>query len=420
MSQREKLLIVGNGMAGVRLCEEIARRCPTRYDVTVVGAEPRPGYNRVLLSSYLAGDSGEVDVILREPSWYDGVRIKLYTGRAVTRLKREAKVAKLSDGTLLSFDKLVFATGSQPIRLPKPGMDLAGVMTFRDLADVDAMRRAAGPGVPVVVIGGGLLGIEAAYGLRRAGADVTLVHIMDRLMERQLDARAAVFLKTALERKGIRVVLNADTAQVLGGAHVEGLALADGRVLPARAVVVAVGIRPNMALAAEAGIPLNRGIVVDDQMQCGVADVFAIGECAEHRGVVYGLVEPAYQQAAVLAAHLAGERASYDGTVLATNLKVSGVGVFSAGDFEGAGAGARPVTLEDRSAGVYRKLVVAGDRLTGCVLVGDTADGLWYRDLIRAGTDISAIRDDLIFGQDVCTAPPAVPSRAIPQVAEAA
>jgi nitrite reductase (NADH) large subunit len=402
MSRRERLLVIGNGMAGVRLCEEIARRCPTRFDVTVVGAEPRPGYNRVLLSSYLAGDSGEADVILRDQSWYEGVRIKLYTGRAVTRLKLEARVAKLSDGTLLSFDKLVFATGSQPIRLTKPGMDLPGVMTFRDLGDVDIMRQAAGVGMPAVVIGGGLLGIEAAYGLSRAGARVTLVHIMDRLMERQLDARAARFLKTAIERKGIKVVLGADSAAVIGDHCAEGLQLADGRVLPARMVVMAVGIRSNVALAASANLAVNRGILVNDRMESTVEDVFALGECAEHRGVVYGLVEPAYQQAAVLASNLAGTPASYPGSVLATNLKVSGVGVFSAGDFEGTAAGARAITLEDRSAGSYRKLVVSGDRLTGCVLVGDTADGLWYRDLIRSEQSIAAMRDDLIFGQDVC------------------
>jgi nitrite reductase [NAD(P)H] large subunit len=279
-----------------------------------------------------------------------------------------------------------------------PGAELAGVHTFRDSRDVDLLLTLAAAKKRVVVVGGGLLGLEAAYGLAKAGAPVTLVHLMDRLMERQLDAPAAALLKSLVEPKGIDVLLNANTARIVGEARVEAIELIDGRRIDADAVIFAAGIRPNVALAREAGIPVNRGIIVDDQLQTGAAGIFALGECAEHRGVCYGLVEPAYEQARVLAQHLGGRTAAYRGSVVATNLKVSGVSVFSAGDFLGSD-GSESIVLSDLGRGTYKKLVIVEGRLTGAVLVGDVGDALWYLELIRTREQVTRIRKDMMFGR---------------------
>jgi nitrite reductase (NADH) large subunit len=310
---------------------------------------------------------------------------------------------RLANGATIPYSRLVFATGSQPIRPSTPGMDLPGVLTFRDLGDVAAIRKAAAPGTRAVVIGGGLLGLEAAYGLAKAGARVTLLHLMDRLMERQLDQRAALMLKRAVEAKGIAVRLQAQTARIAGSGGVEAVELRDGTTIAADTVVVAVGIRANIGLARAAGLEVGRGIVVNDHLETSTAGVHAIGECAEHRGCCYGLVEPAYEQAQLLARRLAGERASYPGSVLATNLKVSGVNVFSAGDFLAATDEAEEIVFSDPAVGIYKKLIIAHDRLVGAVLFGDTADGLWYLDLIRAGSSVAHIRDDLVFGRALAT-----------------
>jgi NAD(P)H-nitrite reductase len=390
-------------MAGLRFVEETLRRSPGRYDLTVVGKEPQPAYNRVLLSSLLAGDIGEDDIRLRDQAWYAENDIELITGDGAARVDLDGRSVHLASGRALAFDRLVLATGSNPIRLPIPGHDLPGVLTFRDQDDIAAMRRLAGSGGRAIVIGGGLLGIEAAYGLARAGVPVTLIHLMDRLMERQLDPRAALMLQQALAGRGIDVVLEAETAAILGDERVEGVALKDGRRIEGSMVVFAIGIRPETSLARDAGIPCNRGILVDDGLATEVAGIYAIGECAEHRGVVYGLVEPAYAQAKVLAGCLAGDDAAYEGTVLATNLKVSGVPVFSAGDFLG-GDGSEDIILSDPGLATYKRLIVRRSdgvqRLVGAVLFGDTADGLWYLDLIRSGRAIDGMRTDLIFGRD--------------------
>jgi len=395
--RRERLVVVGNGMAGLRFLEELVRRAPGRFDVTVVGAEPDPAYNRVLLSSLLAGDIGVGDVELKPREWYAEHGVALVTGQPACALDAAQRTVTLGNGEVLGFDRLVLATGSDAIRLPLPGRDLAGVMTFRSLADIAGLEQAASEGLPAVVIGGGLLGIEAAYGLARRGVPVTLVHLMDRLLERQLDAEGARLLAAAIEAKGVRVLLGAETAAIRGGSAVETVELKDGRVLPCGLVVMAVGIRSNTALAPSGGLQVKRGIVVDDGMQTSASGIYAIGECAEHRGVCYGLVEPCYEQARVAAAAIAGEPVRYAGSVLATNLKVSGVSVFSAGDFEGVGAEA--IVVRDAGVGSYRKLVVREERLAGVVLVGDTAEALWYADLIRAGTPVSALREALAFGQ---------------------
>ena len=399
---KERLLIIGNGMASVRLCEELATYAPDRFETTVVGAEPQAGYNRVLLSALLAGDIGETELALRDPDWYCERGIRLVTGQRVERLDLGGRVAFLAGAVGVAFDRVVLATGSSALRPPTPGMNLPGVMTFRDLADLPPLREAARDQRRIAVIGGGLLGIEAACGLAKGGAKVTLVHVMERLMERQLDRRAAAFLKRAIERKGIRVLLNAQTSQVVGPNRADALIFSDGAALPVDLVVVAVGVRPNVGLAQAADLPVKRGILVDDALTTVVPFVHAIGECAEHRGAVYGLVEPAYDQARVLARRFGGDEAAfYEGAALSTNLKVSGVPVFSAGDFLGE-EGTDDIVLEDRGVGLRKRLVLKGDRLVGAVLVGEADDALWYRDLIRQRRNVSAIRDSLIFGRAFC------------------
>jgi nitrite reductase (NADH) large subunit len=396
----EPLVIVGNGMAAARLCQELAQCALGRYAVAVIGEEPQLAYNRVLLSSVLAGDVRASDIWLQPARWWSDRGVTLCYGAGVKAADIAAHSVTLANGKVLPFAKLVFATGSRALSLPVPGADLDGVLTFRDMADVASMSRVGCRGARVVVVGGGLLGIEAAYGLAKAGASVTLVHLMDRLMERQLDARAAALLKRAVEAKGIEVLLEVATRRFIGDRHVEGIELKDGRVIAADAVVVAVGIKPNAEVAADAGLAVNRGIVVDDHLTTSMADVFAIGECAEHRGVCYGLVEPANEQARRLADRLAGRNARYVGSINATNLKVSGVHVFSAGDFLGA-PGTESIIFSDQGPGSYRKLVVAGERLVGAVLYGDTTDSLWYLDLIRSGAAIGSCREDLIFGRSL-------------------
>jgi nitrite reductase (NADH) large subunit len=396
----EPLVIVGNGMAAARLVDELAKSALGRYAIAVIGDEPRLAYNRVLLSSVLAGETASHDIELRPASWWRDRGVTLKYGCVATEIDVGRRELKIAGEESLTFSKLVLATGSAPLRLNVPGADLAGVHTFRDSRDVDLLLTLAAQKKRVVVVGGGLLGLEAAYGLAKAGAPVTLIHLMDRLMERQLDAPAADLLKTLVERKGIEVLLNANTARLHGEKAVEGVELNDGRSIDADAVIFAAGIRPNVALAKNAGISVNRGIVVDDQLQTGVADIFAIGECAEHRGICYGLVEPAYEQARVLAQHLAAGSASYGGSVVATNLKVSGVAVFSAGDFIAAD-GAEIIVLNDARRGTYKKLVIANGRLTGAVLVGDAADALWYLELIRTREPIAKIRGEMMFGRSL-------------------
>jgi nitrite reductase (NADH) large subunit len=395
----EPLLVIGNGMATARFVDELATRALGRYAVAVVGEEPRLAYNRVLLSSVLAGAVPLSEIELKPPKWWTDRGVTLLYGHRAVSIDHDARRVRLAGGATLPYGHLVLATGSKPIRLSVSGNDLPGVLTFRDLGDVAALQAAAVRGTRAVVIGGGLLGLEAAYGLVRAGVDVAIVHLMDRLMERQLDARSAAMLKGAIEKQGVTVHLAAQTAAIRGVRRAEAVELADGRVLPADLVVMAVGIRPNTDLAASAGLNVNRGVVVDDGLQTGLAGIYAIGECAEHRGICYGLVEPAYEQAQALARRLAGQAAArYAGSVLATNLKVSGVHVFSAGDFLGR-PGTNEIVFSDPGLGIYKKLVLDGDRVVGAVLYGDTADGLWYLDLIRSGAHIRGFRGGLAFGR---------------------
>jgi nitrite reductase (NADH) large subunit len=385
-------------MAAARLAQEIAARALGRYAVAIIGDEPRLAYNRVLLSSVLAGEIASQEIELQSAKWWRDRGVTLSYGRAATSVDLQSRRVVLADGRLVPFAKLVFATGSQPLRLNVPGADLPGVHTFRDSRDVDLLLKLAAGQKRAVVIGGGLLGLEAAYGLAKAGAPVTLVHLMDRLMERQLDAPGAALLKRLVEEKGIDVRLNASTKAIFGDGKVQGIELADGTLIAAEAVIFAAGIRPNAAIAQAAGIAVGRGIVVDDRLATSADGVYALGECAEHRGTCYGLVEPAYEQAKVLADNLAGRSASYPGSVLSTNLKVSGVSVFSAGDFVG-GEGTQAIVLSDARQGTYKKLVIADGRLTGAILIGDTQDALWYLELIRSRASIRAFRSDLMFGR---------------------
>jgi nitrite reductase (NADH) large subunit len=394
----EPLVIVGNGMAAARLVDELSKAALGRYAIAVIGEEPRLAYNRVLLSSVLAGETESHDIELKPAAWWRDRGVTLRYGCVATEIDVGRRELKIANQESMEFSRLVLATGSTPLRLAVPGADLAGVHTFRDSRDVDLLLTLAARKRRVVVVGGGLLGLEAAYGLAKAGARVTLIHLMDRLMERQLDAPAAELLKSLVERKGIEVLLNANTARLHGETRVEGVELSDGRRIDADAVVFSAGIRPNVALARDAGIAVNRGIVVDDCLQTGTPDVFALGECAEHRGICYGLVEPAYEQARVLARHLAGAAAQYNGSVVATNLKVSGVSVFSAGDFIGAD-GSEAIVLSDISGGAYKKLVISQGCLTGAVLIGDVTDALWYLELIRKRLPIAKIRKDMMFGR---------------------
>jgi nitrite reductase (NADH) large subunit len=396
----EPLVVVGNGMAAARLVDDLTKTAQGRYAIAVIGDEPRLAYNRVLLSSVLAGETGSHEIELKPAAWWRDRGVTLKYGCLATEIDVGRRELKIANEESISFSRLVLATGSTPLRLNVPGAGLAGVNTFRDSRDVDLLLTLAAQRKRVVVVGGGLLGLEAAYGLAKAGAAVTLVHLMDRLMERQLDAPAAELLKYLVERKGIKILLNANTARIHGETHVEGVELTDGRRIDADAVIFAAGIRPNIALAKEAGIPVNRGIVVGDHLQTSVPGVFALGECAEHRGICYGLVEPAYEQAQVLSRHLAGRAAAYQGSVVATNLKVSGVSVFSAGDFIGAD-GTETIVLSDFRHGTYKKLVISDGRLSGAVLVGDTGDALWYLELIRGREPIARIRNRMMFGRSL-------------------
>lgn len=397
----EKLVIVGMGMAAARLVEELSRRALGRYAIAVVGAEPRRAYNRVLLSSLLANEVAEDDIELKPATWWTAMGVTTIFGRRVMEIDREGARILLDDGAELAYSKLVLATGSEAVRLPLPGADLPGVLTFRDFGDVGRIRAGTRAGGRAVVIGGGLLGLEAASGLARAGVTTSVVHLMDRLMERQLDPVAGALLRTEMEMRGIKCHLGAQTREIAGADRVEGVRLGDGTLIPADVVVMSVGIRPQIDLAKAAGLAVERGVVVDDGLATSDDRIFALGECAQHGGVAYGLVEPAYEQARILADRLCGGASAYRGSLLATNLKVSGVSVFSAGDFLGED-GAQTIVLHDRGLRSYKKLVLrrmgGATRLVGCVLVGDTQDGLWYFDLIKSGAAIDAMRDDLVFG----------------------
>ncbi|HEY9097366.1 MAG TPA: nitrite reductase large subunit NirB [Thiobacillus sp.] len=408
-----KLVMVGNGMAGVRTLEELLKLAPDLYDITVFGAEPHPNYNRILLSPVLAGEQTVDDIVLNPLDWYSDNNITLHTGKKVVKIDRNARAVETEDGTRAEYDRLLLATGSNPFILPVPGADLPGVISFRDIADVDAMIHASSQYRHAVVIGGGLLGLEAANGLMKRGMDVTVVHIAPWLMERQLDEPAARLLQKSLEAKGMKFLLQKQTAELVKAGRsdsspsgesdrVAEIRFKDGDVAPADLVVMAVGIRPNTELAESSGLHCNRGIVVNDTMQTFDPRIYSIGECAAHRGIAYGLVAPLFEQAKVCANHLAHYGIGrYEGSVTSTKLKVTGIDLFSAGDFTG-GEGTEAILYSDPIGGVYKKLVIKDNKLVGGVMYGDTVDGSWYFSLLRDGKNVSELRDHLMFGQDHC------------------
>ncbi len=398
---REKLVVIGNGMAGCRAVQEVLKRDPDRYHITIFGAEPRVNYDRIMLSPVLAGEKTFADIVINDEAWYRGHGIVFHSGVAVSEIDRAAQVVRGVGGIEAPYDRVILAMGSDPIRLPLPGADLKGVVTFRDLDDVEAMIAAAKPGARAVVIGGGLLGIEAAYGLAKRGMSATVVHLMDVLMERQLDASASYLLTSALVDRGVETVLAGQSQEILGkDGRVSGLLLKDGRTLPCDILVMAVGIRPNAALARAAGLEVNRGAVVDDAMRTSDPQILAVGECTEHRGQCYGLVAPIWEMCRAAGETLTGQDGAYQGSSLSTRLKVSGVDVFSAGKF-GGGEGCEDIVFRDAGRGVYKRVVIEDGKLAGAVLFGEASDGAWYFDLMRSGADVTDIRETLIFGQTI-------------------
>ena len=399
---RQSLVVIGNGMAGMRTVEELLKLAPELYDITVFGAEPHGNYNRILLSPVLAGEKSMDDIMIHTRQWYAENRITLHAGDPVVHIDRRRRMVRSKSGREVWYDRLLLATGSTSFIVPVPGHKLPGVIGFRDICDVDTMLEAARAGGHAVVIGGGLLGLEAANGLQRRGMQVTVVHVTDSLMNMQLDKPASLMLKNALERKGLHFMLEANTAEIVGTKRVTAVRFKDGSEIPADLVVMAAGVRPNIALAQEAGLHCERAIVVDDTLQTYDPRVYAVGECVQHRSATFGLVAPIWDQAKVCGAHLArsGHR-RYVQTATPTKLKVTGVDLYSVGDFIGA-EGTEDLVLRDPRRGVYKRLVLSGNRITGAVLYGDVQDGPWYFDLIQNRTDISSMRNHLLFGEALC------------------
>lgn len=395
----EKLVIIGNGMAPGRMLERLFEIAPERYQVTIFNAESRVNYDRILLSPVLSGEKSFDEIIIHGDGWYIDRGITLYKSHKIVKIDRENRRVTSEHGEVAEYDKLVIATGSTPIVIPVPGHDLAGVLTYRDLDDVNAMILAAKSRGRAVVIGGGLLGLEAAAGLQMQGMEVTVLHLMPTLMERQLDSSAGYLLKKALEDRGIRVITKANTKAIVGEGRVEAVHLEDGTIIPAELVVMAVGIRPNATLAKEAGLEVNRGILVSDRMQTSDHRIYALGECVEVGGACYGLVAPLYQMAGIAAAHLGGESEErFVATQTATRLKVTGIDLYSAGDFA-EGDDCEEIVLRDAAAGIYRRLVLKENRVAGVVMYGEAADGPWFFDLMKNATVIGDMRETLIFGQ---------------------
>ena len=396
------LVVIGNGMAGMRTVEELLKLAPDLYDITVFGAEPHGNYNRILLSPVLAGDKGIADIMLHTHEWYRQNNITLHAGDPVVKIDRRQRIVHSASGVAVRYDRLLLATGSKPFIIPVPGHQLPGVIAFRDIQDVETMLAAARDHRHAVIIGGGLLGLEAANGLLRQGMEVTVVHVADSLMERQLDKPAAELLKKALETKGLRFLLSTDTAEIVGPGRVTAVRFKDGSEIPADLVVMTVGVRPNIDLAKQAGLHCERAIVVDDTLQSYDPRVYAVGECVQHRMATFGLVAPIWDQARVCGAHLAGAgHRRYVQQATATKLKVTGVDLYSAGDFIGS-EGSEDLVLRDPRRGIYKRLVISGPHIVGAVLYGDVKDGPWYFEMIQNKTDISALRSQLLFGQALC------------------
>ncbi|MCB1505162.1 MAG: nitrite reductase large subunit NirB [Hyphomicrobiaceae bacterium] len=425
MGEKKQLVVIGNGMAPGRALERLFELAPDAYDVTIFNAEPRVNYDRIMLSPVLSGEKTYEEIVIHGDGWYVEHGVTLYKGAKVTAINRSAKtvtaefVASTSGQVPLQptvtapYDQLIIATGSTPIIIPVPGHNLAGVLAYRDLDDVNAMLLAAKARGRAVVIGGGLLGLEAAAGLKEQGMDVTVLHLMPTLMERQLDPAAGHLLKRAIEARGIKVITRANTKSIRGTTKVEGVELEDGTLLPADLVVMAVGIRPSSGLAKDAGLEVKRGIVVGADMRTSDPDIFALGECAEAEGQVFGLVAPLYEMAKVVAAQLTGDTSSaFKAAATATKLKVTGINLYSAGDFA-EGPDREEIVLRDAARGNYRRLVLQDNRIIGSVMYGDTSDGPWFFDLLKRNVDIGEMRETLIFGQNLAGGIPLDPMAAV-------
>ncbi|WAR46357.1 NAD(P)/FAD-dependent oxidoreductase [Methylomonas rapida] len=404
---KQKLVVIGNGMAGMRTVDELLQCAPEKYHITVFGAEPHGNYNRIMLTPVLFGAKSVSDIMIHDFDWYRRNRITLHCGaaKAVVAVDRAKRLVIARDGTTAEYDRLLIATGSLPLMLDIPGRDLAGVMGFRDIADVETMIETAKTKQHAVILGGGLLGLEAANGLSHRGMEVTVVNRAGHLLNRQLDQQAASFLQRQLENKGISFRLGATIAEIIGrDQHIQKVRLSDNSLLPADMLVMATGIQPNIALAQTMGLTCERGIVVNDVLQTSDPHIYAVGECVQHRGEVFGLVAPVYEQAKVCARHLAGEsNVAYQALLAATMLKVTGIDLFSVGDFDGD-AECQQQVLIDHALGIYRKIVLKNDVIVGMILYGDTSDSAWYLNLIKNRTNIAAFRDSLIFNQPALAA----------------
>ncbi|WP_151832937.1 nitrite reductase small subunit NirD [Acinetobacter ursingii] len=405
-----KLVLIGNGLAGMRCLEDLLDMAPERYEVTVIGEEPWGNYNRIMLSPVLSGEKTIEDIMLHPHAWYSDKGIKFIAQDPAVKIDRTRKVVHTEKGERIDYDRLIIATGSKPFIPPVQGADLNGVISFRDIYDVNTMVKYCETKKNAVVIGGGLLGLEAAYGLKQRGMNVTVLHLMDRIMDRQLDKRASEMLRHSIEQKGIQIITQANTEALLGkDGHVNQVRLKDGTILDADLVIFAVGIRPNIALAQSAGLRCHRGILVNDTMQTFDPSIYAVGECIEHRGQTFGLVEPLWGQAFICATHLAEHGSlTFKSPTVPTQLKVSGVDVFSAGriDLEQSNASAiskedyEDIILNDDKRQIYKRIIIQKDKVIGAVLFGDTEDGMWYAELIADQTPVSTFRNKLLFGKD--------------------
>ena len=399
--EKMKLVLVGNGLAGMRCLEDLLDMAPDRYEITVIGEEPWGNYNRIMLSPVLSGDKTIEEIMLHPHEWYQDKGISLIAGDPAIRIDRPRKQIHTKKGLVVDYDRMILATGSKPFIPPVKGADLQGVLSFRDIYDVNTMLEYCKNKKNAVVIGGGLLGLEAAYGLKQRGMNVTVLHLIDRIMDRQLDVKASQMLKKAIEQKGIHLLTEANTEELIGtDGHVSQVRLKDGTVLDADLVIFAVGIRPNMALAQSAGLRCQRGVLVNDTMQTYDPSIYAVGECIEHRGQTFGLVEPLWGQAFICASHLAEHGSlTFKAPTVPTQLKVSGCDVFSAGNFQPEDD-FEDIILNDEKRQIYKRIIVQQDKVIGAVLFGDTEDGAWYAELIADQTSISSIRNKLLFGKD--------------------
>jgi nitrite reductase [NAD(P)H] large subunit len=411
--EKQKLILIGNGMAGVRFLEKLCQKNSCPYDITVFGSEPHGGYNRILLSPLLSGEQTLDNVITHPIDWYEDKQINFQKGKTIVSIDRAKKRVSDIDGNQYVYDKLVIATGSNSFVPPIPGRELKGIHTYRTIEDVKTMLTFCNTESKAVVIGGGLLGLEAAYGLKTRGVDVTVLHICPVLMENQLDATASEKLITALESKGITIRTGTVTEHFNGSQHVESVQLNDGTIIPADLVVIAVGIRPNIGLAQSIGLDCERGVLVNDQLQTSDPDIFALGECVQHKNMTYGLVAPLYEQAKICAEYLSGnEAAKYTGSIMATGLKVTGVHLFSSGQILEDDS-CKVIRLSDEKKGIYRKLVIKNNSLIGALLYGDITGSLWYQQLIQEKEDITPFKDFIMFGPDYLPEDNSIDSTAI-------